>query len=172
MAQISSIQLNDFECIQFRHESWFYYYNSDCCFSTQWKIHSHFANWRVCINFPWNSGFQRFIYTHRIWLFHLLFDCEWREFYFIITSNVICVVIVIRLSFIALECFRLFYCRVCVCASGSYLVFALFRFQLNEIKWRACLFTYKKRTYHLLAVPQYTASNWAKLFLRCVCVCV
>lgn len=133
------------EWIQFRHESWLCCCNSDCTFLLQWKCRSHFVRWRVCINFAWNSGFQRFFsiafaclpvsFTFWLWMGGIL--------YFIITSNVICVVIVIRLSFIALECFPLFYL----------LCFVSFSIEQNKVRSeRVCSLTGEKEAHISLAV--------------------
>lgn len=153
--QSSSIQLNEFECIQFGHGSWLCCCNSDCAFPLQWEIRSHFVRWRVCINSPWSSGFQR--------SFYIAFACLPVSFTFWLWMGGI-------LFYYYLKCHLCrdrdtsFFYRSWMLSTPCSICFALFRFQLNKIKWR-------ERTYHLQSAPQNTASNWAKLFLRCVCVC-
>lgn len=142
------------------------------------SIHTSFADGSALI-FLEAAVFNASCVSHLLACFiYFLIVKGRREFYFIITSNVICVVIVIRLSFIALECFQLFqlsYCSVFWVRILYLLCFVSFSIEQN-INWRerVCIHLQagKKRTYHLQSVPQYTASNWAKLFVRWVCVCV
>lgn len=133
-----------------------------CCGEN--AVHTSFADGSALI-FPGTAVFNAFSLSHLpACQFHLLFDCEWGEFSILLLP---------QMSFVSWSWYV--FLLSLLNAIHSSIRFALFRFQLNKIKWGVSVCAHlqakKKRTYHLQSAPQNTASNWAKLFLRCVCVC-